>query len=115
MNLNNLSSLATTNSALADSAGKNSKLHNAAEQFESLVIGEMLRAQRESGSGGWMGSDDGDDSASDSAMDIAESQFANSLSAAGGLGLARMIEKTMSHQADNANVRAGAALSPPSS
>ncbi len=94
MNLNGTSSLITT--SLADaSAKKPSKLHEAAQQFEALVIGEMLRAQRESGSEGWLGS--GDDSSSDSATDMAEGQLSKALAAGGGLGLAKMIEKTMAH------------------
>jgi flagellar protein FlgJ len=104
MNINNLTSQLSTDSAATNPTSQKSKLHKAAQQFESLVIGEMMRSQREAGSEGWMGS--GDDSASDSAMDIAESQFANALSAAGGLGLARMIETKMT-QADSASVRAG--------
>jgi Rod binding domain-containing protein len=89
----------------------NSKLHTAAQQFEALVISEMLRSERESkadssGSGG--GLDTGDDSGSDSAMDLAEGQLSNALAAGGGLGLARMIERTMS-QADSANRSQGSA------
>ncbi len=76
-----------------------SKLHNAAQQFEALMIGEMLRSQRESGSDGWLGS--GDDSGGDSAMDYAEAQVSNAIAAGGGLGLAKMIEKTLSSPGPN--------------
>lgn len=99
MNLDSISTLISANLAGA-TAAKPSKLHDAAQQFEALVIGEMLRAERESGSEGWLGS--GDDAGSDSATDLAEGQLSNALAAGGGLGLANMIEKTMS-QADTAS------------
>ena len=91
--------------ALGVANAKPSKLHDAAQQFESLVISEMLRAERESssdasGSGGFMGT--GDDSGSESAMDLAEGQLSHALAAGGGLGLAKMIERTLGH-ADNAS------------
>src|SRR5579884_1967944 len=72
---------------------KPSKLHDAAQQFEALMIGEMMKSVRDSSEEGWMGS--GGDSGSDSAMDMAESQFAKGLSMGGGLGLAKVIEQRM--------------------
>jgi Rod binding domain-containing protein len=97
-----LNSISALNGAIDSGANssKPSKLHAAAQQFEALVIGEMLRSERESssdaaGSGGWLGA--GEDSGSDSAMDLAEGHLSNALAAGGGLGLARMIEKTMTH------------------
>ena len=71
----------TTPSLAGTNTAKPSKLHAAAQQFEALVIGEMLRTQRENGSEGWLGSG-GDDSGSDSAMDLAEGQLSNALAAA---------------------------------
>ena len=67
---------------------KESKSANAAGQFESLLIAQMLKSMRESESG-WLGT--GDDSASDSAMAMAEEHFASAISAAGGLGLAKIV------------------------
>jgi len=64
------------------------KVHDAAEQFEALLIGQILRTERESGNG-WLGS--GGDSASDCATDYAEQQFATLLARQGGLGLANLI------------------------
>ena len=77
-------------------AKKPSKLHDAAQQFEALMIGEMMKSVRESGSEGWLGS--GGDSEDDSAMGMAESQFARALTAGGGLGLSRMIEQSVTAQ-----------------
>ncbi|MGH9581773.1 MAG: rod-binding protein [Bryobacteraceae bacterium] len=69
------------------------KLRKAAQDFEALMIGEMLKTTRESGSDGWLGS--GDSAGNDSAMGLAESQLAQALASGGGLGLARMIEKQL--------------------
>lgn len=100
IDLASMPAIATALSESGNTVGKPSKLHNAAQQFEALVIGEMLRAERESGSdasgsGGWL--DTGGDSGSESAMDLAEGQLSNALAQGGGLGLAKMIEKTMTH------------------
>jgi|HubBroStandDraft_4_1064222.scaffolds.fasta_scaffold927231_1 flagellar protein FlgJ len=66
------------------------KVKDAAEQFEALLIGQILRSAREGG-GGWLGS--GGDSAGDSATEFAEQQFAASLAKQGGFGLADLISK----------------------
>ena len=77
---------------------KTKKIHNAAQQFEALMVGEMLKSARESDSDGWLGS--GGSTGDDSAMDMAESQFSNALAKSGGLGLAKMIESSMSRVND---------------
>ena len=69
-------------------AGDSSKVLDAAQQFEALLIGQMLRTERESGNG-WLGS--GGDSAGDCATEYAEQQFASLLAQQGGLGLANLI------------------------
>ncbi len=66
------------------------KAVDAAKQFEALLIAQMLKTMRESGSG-WLGS--GEDQASESAMGMAEEHFAAALSASGGLGLANTVER----------------------
>jgi len=75
-----------------DASAKDSpaKIHEAAQQFESLLIGQLLKTSREAGGGGWMGTDD--DDAGATAMEMAEQQFARMLAASGGLGLAKTIE-----------------------
>ena len=70
---------------------------DAARQFESLLLSQMLRSMRESGSQGWMGT--GEDQTGASAMELAEEQFAQALSASGGLGLARMVEASLNQAA----------------
>ena len=65
------------------------KIENAAQQFESLLLAQILKSLREAGSGGWLGG--GEDQAGAPAMELAEEQFAQALSTQGGLGLAKMI------------------------
>lgn len=66
----------------------NAKLHDAAVEFESLLIAGMLRSARQSG-GGWMSG--GEDQSAESLLDTAEQQFARILAAGGGLGMAKLI------------------------
>lgn len=68
---------------------KHGKTKDAAKQFESLLIAQMLKSMREGGSG-WLGS--GEDQAMDSAMAMAEEHFASALSAGGGFGLAASVQ-----------------------
>ena len=64
------------------------KVHDAAQQFEALLMGQILRSARQSGSG-WLGG--GEDSSAECATDYAEQQFAAVLAQQGGLGLANLI------------------------
>jgi flagellar protein FlgJ len=66
------------------------KITDAARQFEALLIGQMMKSMQDS-EGGWMGTDE--DDASASAMEYAQEMFAQSLSAGGGLGLAKLVAK----------------------
>ena len=81
----------------SDTGSKPSKLHGAAQQFEALMIGEMMKLAHEDSSSGWLGSDDGE-GGDNQAMEMAESQFANALATNGGLGLARMVEQSVGQQ-----------------
>ena len=66
------------------------KVRDAAQQFEALLIGQILRSVRESGNG-WLGS--GGDTSSDCATEFAEQHFAAMLAKQGGLGLAGLISQ----------------------
>jgi len=68
------------------------KVRDAAQQFEALLLGQILKAAR--GSGGWMGSSDG---SSDCAIEYAEEQFATVMAKQGGLGLASLITQGLEH------------------
>lgn len=77
-------------SSLLPAAGvapKAGKIKDAAQQFEALLIGQILRTERESG-GGWLG---GGSPSSDCAVEFAEQHFATVLAQQGGLGLAKLI------------------------
>ena len=65
-----------------------SKIHDAAQQFEALLLGQMLRTARES-TGNWLST--GEDASGDCATDFAEQQFAAAMAQQGGLGLANLI------------------------
>ena len=65
------------------------KVRDAAQQFEALLMGQILRSARQGGSG-WLG---GEDSSAECATDYAEQQFAAVLARQGGLGLAGLIAK----------------------
>jgi Rod binding domain-containing protein len=73
----------------ARKADNPTKAHDAAQQFEALLIEQILHSAHESGEG-WLGS--GGDSAGDCATDYAEQQLAIMLAQKGGLGLANVIE-----------------------
>jgi flagellar protein FlgJ len=64
------------------------RIHEAAQQFEALLLGQMLHSVRES-AGNWLKT--GDDSSGDCATDFAEQQFAATMAKQGGLGLATLI------------------------
>ena len=66
------------------------KVRDAAQQFEALLIGQILRSARQDGSA-WFS--DGEDPSGEVATDYAEQQFAAVLAQKGGLGLADMIAK----------------------
>jgi len=68
------------------------KIHDASQQFEALLIGQILHSAHSS-DGGWLGSDD---SSSASATDFAEEQLANTMAQQGGFGLAKMIQQALS-------------------
>jgi Rod binding domain-containing protein len=72
------------------------KIETAAKQFESLLIAQILRSMHESGSASWLGT--GDDQSGESAMELAEEQFAQALSSRGGLGLSRLIVQGLKTQ-----------------
>jgi flagellar protein FlgJ len=66
------------------------KMRDAAQQFEAILIGQILKSARGNGSG-WLS--DGGDQAGEIATDYAEQQFSTVLAQQGGLGLADMIAK----------------------
>jgi Rod binding domain-containing protein len=66
------------------------KIHDAAQQFESLLISQLLKTAHEAGGSGWLGTDD--DDAGQTGIGFGEEQFSRMLASSGGLGLSSMIE-----------------------
>jgi flagellar protein FlgJ len=78
------------------------KVHDAAQQFEALLMGQILRSVRQSGAG-WLGS--GEDSSAECATDFAEQQFAAVLAQQGGLGLATLITNGLTAGQDSTTLK----------
>lgn len=78
------------------------KIHEAAQQFESLLIGELLKSSRGSG---WLGTDD--EEAGQTGIEMAEQQLSQLMASSGGLGISHMIESGL--KADSAKVAANGA------
>lgn len=93
--------MASSAPAVTDGA-KNPKLVDAAQQFESMMLQEMLKPLR-SGEDSWGGDDE---KSSDSSMDTISSfgteAVATAISKGGGLGIARQViqQVTKEHQRD---------------
>lgn len=60
------------------------KIKDAASQFEAMLVGQMLRSARENTSEDSQGSNS-------TYMELAEQQFAQALTARGGIGIAKMV------------------------
>jgi flagellar protein FlgJ len=78
----------TTVSAGPRKTDSPARIQDAAQQFEALLLNQLLHSARES-SGGWLSL--GDDASGDSATDFAEQQLADTLARQGGLGLSKLI------------------------
>jgi Rod binding domain-containing protein len=76
----------------ASSKDSPEKIRDAATQFESLLIGQILKAAHEDE--GWLGT--GDDQSAGTAMGMADEYFAKAMAARGGLGLAKSIAAGLS-------------------
>jgi flagellar protein FlgJ len=66
------------------------KIRKAAQQFEALLLEQLLQSAKSAG-GGWLDSDG--DSSEDCATGLGEQQLALAIAQNGGLGLANMIAK----------------------
>ena len=61
----------------------------AAEQFEALLLAQLLKGAHDESPGGWLGT--GDDQAGTSMVELAEEHLAQVMASRGGLGLAGAI------------------------
>jgi len=88
----------SSHAAGGDKAGRgDSKILDAAKQFESLLIAQLLKTMREASADGWLGT--GGDQAGARAMELAEEQLAQNLARQGGLGLANLVVSGLQAQA----------------
>lgn len=104
-----ISSIVPTNTPIGPdpaqlaTAGAQDKRHlkETAEQFESLLIGQIMHAMRESSGGGWMGT--GEDQAGSTMGDFAEQHLAQVMAQQGGFGLASLIEQGLTRASEPSN------------
>ena len=104
--------LATGISAPSPKTDSPQKTKDAAAQFESLLVGQILKSAHEE-EGGWLGAGEEDQTAG-SAMQMADEYLAKALTSNGGLGLARMISKSLDQAAANASSDANSSQTPSS-
>jgi Rod binding domain-containing protein len=91
MGLHAVSTGAGTRLTQATDRNDPKKIHDAATQFESLMIEEMLKTVRASTDDDALSGDDDGDSSGGLALDMAQGFFAQAIAAKGGLGLADTI------------------------
>jgi peptidoglycan hydrolase FlgJ len=78
---------AATNQAGGNSADP-TRVKKAAEQFEALLLGQLLKSAQPSDEG-WLGT--GDDQSGSIAMEYAQESFAQAMASRGGLGVASLV------------------------
>ena len=98
--------------APGSSSTENAKIEKSAKDFESILLGSWLQ-QAEQSFGSLPGGDDDDDadSGKEQFQGIAMQSLGTSMTASGGIGIAKMIAKQL-HKAEDA-AGAAAAKSPP--
>ena len=93
------------------SATENAKIEKSAKDFESILLGSWLQ-QTEQSFGSLPGGDgDDDDSGKDQFQSIAMQALGTSMTASGGIGIARMIATNL-HKAEDARVELEAKTHP---
>ena len=78
---------------------KLAKLTDAAQQFEAMMLQEMLKPMR-GGQDSWGGDNGGEDSdsASDTINSFGTEAFANAIAKGGGFGIAKQVISQVSHE-----------------
>jgi Rod binding domain-containing protein len=94
------------------SRAESGKLEQAAQEFEALLLAQVLKAARQPGEGGWLTS--GSDQASNTALELAESQLARVLASRGILGIDKLmagnLERGREHRGKAAESSSSAGL-----
>jgi Rod binding domain-containing protein len=83
-------------------AGDPARIQAAAQQFEALLIAQVLRSAHD-GDSGWLGS--GEDSSGACATDYAEEQLAATIAQQGGFGLGKLIAQGLEQESAGRQVR----------
>ena len=96
----------------ASAATEDSKIEKSAKDFESILLGSWLQ-QAEQSFGSLPGGDDDDDAdaGKEQFQGMAMQSLGNSMTAAGGIGIAKMIAKQL-HKAADAQPAAATKASP---
>ena len=85
-----VSNLIAGQSASGDEVRSRAKLTDAAQQFEAMMLQEMLKPMR-SGQASWGGEEKSDDSGEDTMSSFGTEAVAKAISKGGGFGIARQI------------------------
>ncbi len=93
----NITSDISTPAATGADAQKQAKLTDAAQQFEAMMLQEMLKPMR-GGQDSWGGEDKDSDSASDTISSFGTEAFANAISKGGGFGIAKQVVSQINHE-----------------
>lgn len=73
-------------------SGESEQVKKAAEEFEGLLLAQMLQSVRESALSGWQETTDQSGAV---ALEMAESQMAKMMASSGGLGIARTLTSSL--------------------
>jgi Rod binding domain-containing protein len=88
----------------ASSTGtENAKIEKSAKDFESILLGNWLQQAEQSFASLPGGDDEGADSGKEQFQSMAMQSLGTSMTAAGGIGIAKMISKQL-HKAEDARV-----------
>jgi len=82
------SALLEHNTPATPKSANPAKIRDAAQQFEALLLTQLLQSAHPSG--GWLGG--GDEGASGTAFSFAEQQLATTMAQHGGIGLASLVQ-----------------------
>jgi Rod binding domain-containing protein len=94
-------------------ATENSKIEKSAKDFESILLGSWLQQAEQSFASLPGGDDEGDaDAGKEQFQGMAMQSLGNSMTAAGGIGIAKMISKQL-HKAADLSAAAAPRTSPP--
>jgi Rod binding domain-containing protein len=87
---------------------KQAKLVDAAQQFEAMLMQEMLKPMQ-AGQDSWGGEQQNDDAAADTVSSFGTEAVAKAIAKGGGLGIAKQViqKVTLEHQRDTGRNTAG--------